>query len=419
MQKLSDILTRLEPCKVLVAGDLLLDRYTIGQAKRVSPEAPVLVLQVESEEVRPGGAGNVMLNLLSLGAEVVAIGRVGKDPSGMVLKHLLEENGIETGFVVEEEGYLTPTKNRLIADRQQLTRVDHERNTTLSARLQEELIKQIDLALVGCSAIALSDYGKGFLTDPLIATLIQKGKALGIPVIVDPKGHHYQKYAGCTLIKPNKKEAIEVSPLKGQHPIEAHGEALLRFLDAEALLITLGEEGSALFKRNQAAQAFPVMKREVRDVTGAGDTVLAALTVALACGLSFEEAVFLGNIAAGLAVERFGCARISLSDISYYLLKEHHTSKIFDTSHLFALKAALKGKNYHLVHLKSAETLTTEFLSTLRQIKKSGELLLVHPETPQPALLEHLVCLEMVDGVLLGDEIDTLIELCPNKLISF
>jgi len=414
MHKLSDILTRLEPRKVLVAGDLLLDRYTIGQAKRVSPEAPVLVLQVESEEVRPGGAGNVMLNLLSLGAEVVAVGRVGQDHSGKLLKHLLGENGIETGLVVEEEGYLTPTKNRLIADRQQLTRVDHERNTPFSQKLEQELIDQLDEALKGCSAIALSDYGKGFLTESFIAALIQKGKSLGIPVIVDPKGHHYQKYAGCTLIKPNKKEAIEVSPLKGDYPILEHGEALRKLLKAEALLITLGEEGSALFRSDKETQVFPVMKREVRDVTGAGDTVLAALTLALACNLSFEEAVFLGNVAAGLAVERFGCARISLSDISYHLLKEHHTSKVFDTSHLFALKEALKGKSYHLIQLQASSSLSLEFLSTLKQIKKSGELLLVHPETPHPSLLEHLVCLEMVDGVLIGDEIDSLVALCPN-----
>jgi D-beta-D-heptose 7-phosphate kinase/D-beta-D-heptose 1-phosphate adenosyltransferase len=419
MERFPHILNALGPRKVLVAGDLLLDRYTFGNAKRVSPEAPVLVLQVESEEDRPGGSGNVLLNLISLTAQVVPLGRVGKDRSGKILTEALEKEGMDISFVIEEEGFHTPTKNRLIAERQQLVRVDHERNAPLSKEAEKKLLSLIPEAIADCDAIALSDYGKGFLSDRLIAALIEAGRQRNIPIIVDPKGKNYQKYKGCSLIKPNKKEAIEASRLALDVAIEEHGEALLKLVEAEHLLITLGDEGSVLFEKNKPCRHFKVAKREVRDVTGAGDTVLAALTLGIACSLTCPEAVELANVAAGLAVERLGCARISLSDLSYYLLKEHHTSKLFDSHHLFALKEALRQRSYHLVELKGTGHLTSSFITKLKEIKSQDELLLIHPETAQPHLVEHLACLDMIDGVLLGEGIASLqSEFPPNQTTS-
>ena len=289
----------------------------------------------------------------------------------------------------------------------------------LAKETEERLISLIPEALAGCDAIALSDYGKGFLSDRLIFALIQGGRERNIPVIVDPKGKNYKKYKGCSLLKPNKKEAIEASHLPLDATIEEHGEALRNLVEADDLLITLGDEGSILFEKDKPSRHFKVAKREVRDVTGAGDTVLAALTLGIACSLSSAEAVELANVAAGLAVERLGCARISLSDLSYYLLKEHHTSKLFDTHHLFALKEALRKRRYHLVELKGTGHLSSSFITKLKEIKNRDELLLIHPETAQPHLVEHLACLEMIDGVLLGEGLSSLqLEFPPTQTTS-
>lgn len=284
--------------RVLVVGDLGLDCYVTGTAGRISPEAPVPVLCPSAREERPGMVGNVALNLRSLGVEVTLLSRIG--PDQMALKQLLTNEGINTDHLVIEEGYRAPVKTRMIAAGHQLLRIDEEITAPTKAH--------IDLPLDGIDLIAVSDYKKGFVTDELLQRLI----ATGLPVIVDPKGKNYSRYRGATLIKPNLKEAKEAAHHEG--PLEEIANTLLQTTEAKALLITRSEHGISLFTPS-SREDFPVDVHEVRDVTGAGDTVLAVLSAAIANGSSFHEAAKLANYAASLAVQHFGCARITLDEL--------------------------------------------------------------------------------------------------------
>ncbi len=207
MVKFIGALSRLSRSKVLVAGDLVVDTYTIGKARRISPEAPVAVINVQREEQRPGMAGNVLLNLLSMGCDVSAISRVGNDSSGIMLRSLLEAEGIDTSGIIQEHNYTTPVKNRIIAENQQIVRVDYENVTPLQQESEQILIKRLPELLKDVKVVAISDYGKGFLTDKLLEALIDNATALKIPVITDPKGLDFTKYRRSTLIKPNLSEA--------------------------------------------------------------------------------------------------------------------------------------------------------------------------------------------------------------------
>lgn len=302
--------------KVLVAGDLMLDVYTIGEVKRISPEAPVPVLHVSEEKRLPGGAGNAILNLVSLGMEVVALGRVGEDTSGRHLLGQLAAEDVDTRGVLSDPAFQTPTKNRMLASGQQLMRVDYETPAPLSENLQASFALQLPLLLEGVSVVAISDYAKGFLTPGLLKTLIEAAKSQDIPIIVDPKGKDFTRYEGATLLKPNLMEAYQATTLTHEATLEEVAEQIFRMVNIENLMVTRSQHGIALFKPSSARQDFPARVHEVKDVTGAGDTVLAVLTAAVANGYTLEEATQLANVAAGLAIERIGCARISREELA-------------------------------------------------------------------------------------------------------
>src|SRR5271170_7527422 len=213
MVKLSGMLSRFFPVSVLVIGDFMLDTYTTGKINRISPEAPVSVLHVQKEESRPGGAGNVALNLLSLGAKVYTVGRIGNDYAGDELKDALEKEGIDIEHLIFQKGYKTPVKNRLIADAQQVLRVDFETVTSLPEQLEEWIIERLSPLIDKVQIVAISDYGKGFLSRNLLQQVIQISNSKGIPVIVDPKGDDFSKYAGATVIKPNLQEVYIASKM--------------------------------------------------------------------------------------------------------------------------------------------------------------------------------------------------------------
>ncbi len=386
MVKLIGMLNRFNPIKVLVIGDFMLDTYTTGKVKRVSPESPVCILHVQKEESLAGGAGNVALNLAALGAKVFVIGRVGQDIAGDELKDCLEREGVITDGLVYQKGFKTPVKNRLIADSQQILRVDFETITALPEGIEEEIIQTIPGFLDKVQIVAISDYAKGFLSRSLLQALIQMAKVRGIPVIVDPKGDDFSKYDGATMIKPNLAEAFAAARLAPPDPLEKVAEKIFKSCNIDSLLITKSEAGIALFHRNGSFQDFPVRSKEVKDVTGAGDTVLATLTLALANSLDVKYAAQLSNIAAGIAIERMGCARIDLSDLAERLLEFDVENKIFDEEHLYALQQVLKGKRFIVLGLDSQDGMTIQVFHSLRKLagKDQEKKLIVYVKDDNP-----------------------------------
>ena len=368
VKKLSGIFSRLSPVRVLVIGDFMYDTYTTGKVRRISPEAPVSVLHVLREESLPGGAGNVALNLISLGASVVAVGRVGHDAAGKNIVQALTNEGVNTEGMIFQNKFQTPVKNRLIADAQQVLRVDFENITPIPEQVEQEVIEKLPSLLQDVNIIAISDYGKGFLSRSLLMGVIEMAKAKNIPIIVDPKGDDFTKYQGATVLKPNLQEAYDAAKLTREASLEQVAEVLFKKVTVDMLMITRSEAGISLFTRDGKRLDFPVRSKEVKDVTGAGDTVLAMVSVALGNQLDIKYGAQLANIAAGIAIERLGCARINLSDLAVRLLEYDVDNKVFDEEHLFALQEALKNKRYSVLGLYSTQGMTTALFRSIRKL---------------------------------------------------
>ncbi len=403
------MLSHFSSVKVLVIGDFMLDTYTTGKVKRISPEAPVSVLHVEKEESRPGGAGNVVLNLISLGAHVIAVGRIGQDAAGEELRGALENESVDVTFLVKQKGFRTPVKNRLIADAQQILRVDTEKVTPLSEQMEQAMIDQFDTLLKKVQVVAISDYGKGFLSPELLKALIASANERHIPIIVDPKGNDFMRYKGATLIKPNLAEAYAAARLSPDAPLELAAEMILKHVQIDMLLITRSECGISLFNKQQESFHFPVRSKEVKDVTGAGDTVLAVISLAIANGLDIKYAAQMANIAAGIAIERLGCARIHLSELAERLLKFDVDNKIFDEEHLFALQQALKGKHYSVLGLDSSEGMSTALFRGIRTLashhnQEKKLIVYVRDREPDEEFVSILSSLAEVDFIVLQCE---------------
>ncbi|NGX42409.1 MAG: Bifunctional protein HldE [Chlamydiae bacterium] len=408
--------SKIKPQKVLVVGDLILDTYTVGKVRRISPEAPVVILQVQYEENRPGGAGNVALNLVSMGMDVAVLGRVGNDEYGKNLLEALAVEKISTVGVVTQQAYPTPVKNRVIADNQQIVRVDREQVTQLTEQLEKQVIEKVSTILEGVSLIAISDYGKGFITKTLMSAMIGRAKELGIQVIVDPKGADFSIYRGANVVKPNVSEFYAAANLPMDASLEQAATRIFETTQSEVILTTRSEEGISLFYSDGKREDFPVRIREVKDVTGAGDTVLAMLSCAAANGLSIAEGAQLSNIAAGIAIERFGCARITLAELARRLLYEDVSNKLFDEEHLPTLQEALKGRRYATLEVSGQQGLTTPIFSAIRKLgQRDNWDLLVYVNDLQP-------CNEFIDVLSSLHEVDYLINnsstlqrLCANN----
>ncbi|OED41760.1 bifunctional heptose 7-phosphate kinase/heptose 1-phosphate adenyltransferase [Endozoicomonas sp. (ex Bugula neritina AB1)] len=304
-------LPRFDQGKVLVIGDVMLDRYWHGATSRISPEAPVPVVKVEQIEDRPGGAGNVALNIASLGSPAWLIAATGEDEAADALQKRLEAAGIYCDFA-RIPGVPTITKLRVMSQHQQLIRLDHEEAFT---GLSSDIIENKTEALLDdVNAIILSDYNKGTLQG--CQQLIRMAKSRNIPVLADPKGTSFEKYHGATLITPNMKEfETVVGPCKDEQDIVLKGKQLLKELDLTALLITRSEHGMTLIRANEPELHLPARAREVFDVTGAGDTVISVLAAALSAGSDMPQAAALANIAAGLVVAKVGTATISMPEL--------------------------------------------------------------------------------------------------------
>ncbi|MFV0340531.1 MAG: bifunctional heptose 7-phosphate kinase/heptose 1-phosphate adenyltransferase [Parachlamydiaceae bacterium] len=397
--------SQLTPKKILVAGDLMLDTYTVGKAQRISPEAPVVVVRVENEHALPGGAGNALLNLKALGAEPWILGKIGRDDAGKTLKKLLSDGGISTETILDSAQSKTPVKNRIVSDNQQIVRIDHETITPLSDEEERSLIAQIPKLLDQVDLVTISDYAKGFLTPNILQALIRESNQRKLFTIADPKGIDFSKYNGVTLLKPNQSEAYAAAKASPSTPIDEVAKTLLQNYQIEYLMITRSKDGIALFDRKGNRQDFTVKAKQVKDVTGAGDTVLATLAFCVANNLPLSTAIQFANMAAGIAIEQFGCAQVSLIDLAKRLFDLDSRNKVFDLEHLPALQFALKDTACFIHSFSGSSLPSPELISQLIERKKTSDqpVLAVIESTPiHPEIVTALSALHPIDYVLLN-----------------
>lgn len=298
--------------RLAVVGDSMVDRFLFGTVDRISPEAPVPVVRIQRETSKLGGAANVAANIRALGAEVVLCGVCGRDETGRGLAALLERSGIPAGHMTLCADRPTTVKTRIIAHNQQVVRADQEIAAPVDATVGEAVCAALRNA-GPVDGIVLSDYGKGVLTEAVLAGVIARARELGVPVVVDPKNGDFSQYRGATSLTPNQKEAelATTVAVRGRDDLRRAGRILLDRTQAAAVLITRGEHGMALFETGDREHHLPTRATRVYDVTGAGDTVIAVYTAALAAGADFAAAAALANHAAGLAVRELGTAAVT------------------------------------------------------------------------------------------------------------
>jgi rfaE bifunctional protein kinase chain/domain len=318
MSNLLDVLQRFRNAHLLVVGDLMLDRFIWGEVERLSPEAPVPVLRVVSENLRLGGAANVAHNICSLGARATACGIVGADDAGKRIVAALRRAGASTGGVFTDRHFQTVQKSRIIASphHQQIVRLDREGRSAVRPATLKKMRDFIRARASRCDGVIISDYGKGSVHAELLR-LFAQASTKNLVFVVDPKKGNYDNYRFPTLITPNKTEASEASGIAifDDPSLSRAGEKLLRKWRAKAVLITRGAEGMSLFRPRRPVKHFPTESRDVFEVTGAGDTVVAACALALACGAGFEEAAVIANAAAGFVGEEFGTVAVPLEKL--------------------------------------------------------------------------------------------------------
>lgn len=307
-------LDALTGCRLLVVGDVMLDRYWFGEVSRISPEAPVPVVKVERLEERLGGAANVARNAAVLGGSTTLLSVVGDDEAGRSLSRMLAEAGIDASLQVDRH-IDTTVKLRVIGRQQQLLRIDFE--TTPSHEVLREKLEDFERRVEDCDVVVLSDYGKGGLAH--IGDMIRLARAADKPVLVDPKGDDYSKYAGATLITPNRGELRQVvGRWSSEDELAAKAQTLCRRLGLDALLVTRSEEGMTLFRDDEVIHE-AARAREVFDVSGAGDTVIATLAILVASGATWDEAIRVANLAAGIVVGKLGTAVVTRQELEAVL----------------------------------------------------------------------------------------------------
>lgn len=411
--------------RVLVFGDLMLDRYWHGPTSRISPEAPVPVVKITDTEERAGGAGNVALNIASLGGKVDILGLVGNDEPALVLHKMLTEAGATCSFQ-QVEDLPTITKLRILSRNQQLIRLDFEES--FGEQDTTELQSSYRNKLTEAGAVILSDYDKGALTDP--QTLIKAARTANIPVLIDPKGTDFSIYRGASLITPNLSEfEAVVGPCTDEADLVKKGLQLIEDVQLDALLVTRSEKGMTLLQRGQAPLHLPAHAREVYDVTGAGDTVISILAAALAAGNSLENATRLSNIASGIVVGKLGTATVNIAELRRAVLAETATeSDILSEEQMLMTIEDARAHGERIVLTNGCfDILHPGHVAYLKHAKKLGDRLIVAvnsdasvsrlkgPERPINHLqhrMEVLAGLESVDWVVPFEE-DT-----PERIIT-
>jgi D-beta-D-heptose 7-phosphate kinase/D-beta-D-heptose 1-phosphate adenosyltransferase len=310
------LISRFSSSGVLIIGDLMVDRYIWGTVERISPEAPVPVIEVANDTMLLGGASNVAHNIISLGGRVFVTGVIGLDEMGNALKIILREKGINTEGLIEDNNRPTTVKTRIYAHDQQVVRYDREMKSDIGRTTRARLLEYVKSCLPKIKAIILSDYSKGIITGSLIRNLIQLTRSK-VFTAVDPKIGHFDYYKGVDLVTPNLSEASFGSGIKitDEASLRKAGELLIKKLQSRAILITRGNKGMTLFERNKKITHIPTLAKEVYDVTGAGDTVIAVMTLSHSAGASLKESAVLANHAAGIVVGRHGSSVVTQKDL--------------------------------------------------------------------------------------------------------
>lgn len=304
---------------ILVVGDTMVDKFIWGKVSRISPEAPVPIVEVKSETQTLGGAGNVASNITSLGAKAYIVTVIGDDLNGLCMKEMLEDKNINADYVVVDKQRPTTLKTRIVASNQQVVRVDKEVKGAFSDKTEDNILQSIDEVMKKVDGVIISDYAKGIVTKKVFKKIITLAKTQKIPVTVDPKVENFKKYKHVTCMTPNTKEAIE--GMNAQHlgiktdaDIANLGKKILKVLQLDSVLITRGEKGMTIIEKNRITH-IPTRAKEVYDVTGAGDTVIATMTLALSAKWSLAEAAEIANFAAGIVVGKVGTATVTIEEI--------------------------------------------------------------------------------------------------------
>jgi len=367
--------------RLLVVGDLMIDHYLWGSCERISPEAPVQVVNVNSESSVLGGAGNVINNLRALGAKVDVISVVGGCEISNKLKTLLKNISVSTQHLITQKDRITSKKSRIIAAQQQVVRYDRESSDEISAESQKQILDSFTSIIANYDGVLLSDYGKGVLTSSLTQSLITAANKAGKKVMVDPKGLDYSKYAGAYLLTPNKKEASEATQvtIKDDESLTQAITQLKVECDLTVSLITLSEQGVAIY--DDELRTHPTVAREVYDVTGAGDTVLASLGFALACDYQIDDAVKFSNLAAGVVVGKIGSATATLNEIIEYessLNKSTSDEHIKTLGEITTLSEELKSRGKKIIFTNGCfDILHAGHVRYLETAKSYGDVLIL------------------------------------------
>lgn len=367
--------------RILVVGDLMIDHYLWGGCERISPEAPVQVVDIARETTVLGGAGNVINNLVTLGAQVRVAGVIGDDENGHELRTLLSSIGVGDDGLMVQPQRKTSKKSRIIASNQQILRYDKESKDAISEQSETALLEYVNALIETSDIVILSDYGKGVITQNVAQGVIAAAKRFGKKVLVDPKGKDYSKYRGAYLLTPNKKEASEATGIviKDDASLAQALVHLQKTCDLECSMITLSEDGIAIY--DESMRRFPTVAKEVYDVTGAGDTVIASLSFALSCGLSIDEAAPFANHAAAVVVGKIGSATVSLDEIESYESSLHQSTSemhIKTRDEIYALVGRLKQEGKKIVFTNGCfDILHVGHVKYLQEAKSYGDVLIV------------------------------------------
>jgi D-beta-D-heptose 7-phosphate kinase/D-beta-D-heptose 1-phosphate adenosyltransferase len=405
---------------ILVIGDLMIDHYLWGGCERISPEAPVQVVDIARETTVLGGAGNVINNLVTLGARVSVAGVIGDDENGVELKNMLASLGASCEGLIVQQGRKTSKKSRIIASNQQILRYDKESKDSIESQSAQNLIAYVSSIVDQCDMVILSDYGKGVITEAVAQGIIVSAKVKGKKVLVDPKGKDYSKYSGAYLLTPNKKEASEATGIviKDESSLREALLSLKSTCDLQCSMITLSEDGIAIYDDNM--RRYPTVAKEVFDVTGAGDTVIASLSFALSCGLSIDEAAPFANHAAAVVVGKIGSATVTIDEIETYESSLHQSTSdvhIKSKTEIVAISQRLKNEGKRVVFTNGCfDILHVGHVKYLQEAKSYGDILIVglnsdssvreikgptRPVNPQDDRAYILAALESVDYVVM------------------
>ena len=375
-------LSRFDRCRVLVVGDLMVDEYLWGVVERISPEAPVQVVSVENENYTLGGAGNVVNNLVALGAGVTVVGVTGDDDHGRLLLDRFNDLGVNTTGVFQEPGRPTTRKTRVIAAGQHVVRIDRETRKPVSGPVLDRLTRFIETEATEADVVLVSDYGKGLVTEPLMAGIVEAARRRRRAVLADPKGLDFLKYAGVTILTPNRKEAALAAgiDIADEATLFEAANRLLKKLDIEKFLITCGSDGMVLFDRGKYPHKIKADPRQVYDVSGAGDTVLAVLGLATATGAAFEDAAALANCAAGIVIGKVGTATVSKAELisATNPRVDANLRKRKNISEIRELIEELKRKNRRIVFTNGCfDLLHAGHIRFFSDSKQLGDVLIV------------------------------------------